>query len=227
MNAVDAAGRRPRRASRRTRRCRAAGAPRRDSEAGAAPPGRSSSGNGGRRHDEQRVRHSVPWTSTSRRLPARAWSPSTFWVASRNRSPSRSSRRDQRVVGGVGLGRGGGRAGASSRSARRARDRRRSPSGEATCSTGWPSQSPPAPRNVARPLSAEMPAPVRTRTRVRSSIGMRACRRGRGPPRPPTSDARVDHHVLDERVVLERVLRAVLAPAGLLHAAVRRLRRRG
>src|SRR5918999_150561 len=40
-----------------------------------------------------------------------------------------------------------------------------------------------------------------------------------------TSGPRVDHHVLDERVVLERVLRAVLTPTGLLDAAVRGLRR--
>src|SRR6185503_6835391 len=48
---------------------------------------------------------------------------------------------------------------------------------------------------------------------------------------PPSTDGRsgprVDHHVLDERVVLERVLRAVLAPARLLDAAVRRLGREG
>src|SRR5512135_1840697 len=34
--------------------------------------------------------------------------------------------------------------------------------GWATSSTRWPSQRPPAPRKVAMPLSAEMPAPVRT-----------------------------------------------------------------
>src|SRR6478736_3084029 len=39
------------------------------------------------------------------------------------------------------------------------------------------------------------------------------------------SDARVDRAVLDDGVVLERVLGAVLAPAGLLDAAVRRLGR--
>src|SRR6478735_10379815 len=39
------------------------------------------------------------------------------------------------------------------------------------------------------------------------------------------SDARVDRDVLDDRVVLERVLGAVLAPAGLLDAAVRGLGR--
>src|SRR5262245_15788898 len=37
----------------------------------------------------------------------------------------------------------------------------------------------------------------------------------------------VDHHVLDDGVVLERVLASVLAPARLLHPAVRRLGRQG
>src|SRR6188768_435224 len=40
-----------------------------------------------------------------------------------------------------------------------------------------------------------------------------------------TSGPRIDHHVLDERVVLEGVLAAVLAPAGLLDATVRSLGR--
>src|SRR5207247_2082067 len=38
--------------------------------------------------------------------------------------------------------------------------------GVATSSIRCPSQSPPAPRNVARPLSAETPAPVNTATRL-------------------------------------------------------------
>src|SRR5919108_470669 len=38
---------------------------------------------------------------------------------------------------------------------------------------------------------------------------------------PATSGPRVDHHVLDERVVLERVLRAILAVARLLGTAMR------
>src|SRR5580692_6829483 len=38
-------------------------------------------------------------------------------------------------------------------------------SGVATSSTRWPFQRPPEPRKVARPLSAEMPAPVRTKRR--------------------------------------------------------------
>jgi hypothetical protein len=40
------------------------------------------------------------------------------------------------------------------------------PSGDATSSTRWPSQRPPAARKVGTPDSAETPAPVSTRTRV-------------------------------------------------------------
>ena len=51
-------------------------------------------------------------------------------------------------------------------------------SGVATSSTLWPSHSPSGPRKVARPLSAEMPAPVRT-TMLRMSIAPSIERRRR------------------------------------------------
>ena len=56
----------------------------------------------------------------------------------------------------------------------------------------------------------------------RTGRRLRSC--GIGPA--GRSDARVDRDVLDDRVVLERVLGAVLAPARLLDAAVRGLGRR-
>src|SRR5450759_2277649 len=45
------------------------------------------SSNGGAGQTDHRVRQSDPCNSTTRRLPARWWRPSTFCVASRNRSP--------------------------------------------------------------------------------------------------------------------------------------------
>ena len=85
-----------------------------------------------------------------------------------------------------------------------------------------PRRAPPRPRDsglpggrghrptLGRGTVGGNPAGIGWRRRTRASIG---------------SGPGVDHHVLDERVVLERVLGAVLAPAGLLDAAVRRLRR--
>src|SRR6266508_936337 len=54
-----------------------------------------------------------------------------------------------------------------------------------------------------------------------SAVFDRIAGRGWGEGRPLRGDAR--HHVLDLRVVLEAVLREVLAVAGLLEAAVRHL----
>ena len=70
------------------------------------------------------------------------------------------------------------------------------PSGVATCSIGWFSQSPFASRNVLTPLSAETPAPVSTSSRVPSSIRMAmgvsypAQRRPQVQRRIPASSAR-------------------------------------
>src|SRR5690349_12728804 len=77
-----------------------------------------------------------------------------------------------------------------------------------------------------------MPTPVSARSRS-SSATRSTSRRSNGSARSwPRSLAErrlrpgVDHHVLDERVVLERVLAAVLAPTRLLDAAMRGLGRK-
>src|SRR5205085_811686 len=77
---------------------------------------------------------------------------------------------------------------------------------------------PPRPRR----LRAGKPAPARAST---SSRMPRPGTGARPPPPRPRSRASIDlrHHVLDLRVVLERVAGQVLAVARLLEAAVRHL----
>ena len=93
--------------------------------------------------------------------PPGRWRPSTFCVARVKRPPSRRSSPREADVPLVGRARGAlhapGFVERQTLSGSRAHAL-----GWATSSIRWPSHRPPAPRKVAMPLSAEMPAPVRT-----------------------------------------------------------------
>ena len=176
--------RRPRPASRRTRRSRAAGgratsrARQRThrSRAAAARRGTSDRRTAGRPHREQRVRHSEPWSSTRRRLPASTVEAVDVLGRQQEAIAHAPLGLGEGEVGRVGPRRGdaGPSLGVEAPHARRvARNAR----GVATSSTGSSSHRPPAPRNVASPDSALMPAPVRTSRRV-GAVDGRIGRRG-------------------------------------------------
>ncbi len=92
--------------------------------------------------------------------PARRCSESTFCVTS-VKSRGRFEFRE-RDVSGVRLRRAACAARRSLYQVQTSRGSRAKPSGDASSSTRCVCQRPPAPRNVGRPLSLEMPEPVRT-----------------------------------------------------------------
>lgn len=110
----------------------------------------------------QRASRRLPCSSSTLREPARRWSESTFWVASVKSSSASSSWAIARWPA-----LGWARSCAALRSLYQVQTKtgsRANPSGEASSSTRCVRQRPPTPRNVGRPLSAEMPEPVRTKT---------------------------------------------------------------
>lgn len=115
-------------------------------------------------HRLQRASRKFPCSSRTLREPARRWSESTFWVA-KVKSSQRASRRASARCAGL----GSARLCAARRSLYHVQTKcgsRAKPSGDASCSTRCVRHRPPTPRNVGKPLSAEIPEPVSTKTDV-------------------------------------------------------------
>src|SRR5262249_42593282 len=93
------------------------------------------------------------------------------------------------------------------------------PSGDATRVTSLPSHSPPASRKVGTPLSAEMPAPVSTRTQLESSSAIDMLHECHANTKQSSVTRLRNRASFAERILVQRIQRTH-------HLVYRRVRRR-